>query len=183
MGYNTWPALSIVRGGEYRMNTELIVKIAIGVGLVMVYVIVAGTKGYLVRRYARSKQIDAKRTAMVNKLITAFLFIALVVAQAITWGVHLSGLYVFVTSFFAMVAIGFFAVWSVLSNITSSILIFFLFPYKIGDHIQVVGEDIKGTISDITLFHLIVESDDAGIVTIPNNVVIQKSIRIIRQDV
>jgi small-conductance mechanosensitive channel len=164
------------------MNTEFMIKLAIGVGLVVIYVVVVGTKGYLVRRYARGKSIDAKRTAMVNKLITVFLFIGLVIGEAITWGVHLSGLYVFVTSFFAMVAIGFFAVWSVLSNITSSVLIFFLFPYKIGDHIQVVGDDITGRITDITLFHLIVESDDRGIVTIPNNVVIQKSIRILAQD-
>ena len=164
------------------MNTELMVKIAIGVGLILVYVIVVSAKGYLVRRYARSQKIDAKRTAIVNKLITVFLFIGLVVAETITWGVHISGLYVFITSFFAMVAIGFFAVWSVLSNITSSVLIFFLFPYKIGDYIQVIGDDIKGTITDITLFHLIVESVDTGVVTIPNNVVIQKSIRILPQD-
>ena len=163
------------------MNTEFI-KIAIGLGLLLAYVVVVGTKGYLVRRYALGKRIEAERTALINKLITAFMFIGLVVAEAITWGVHLSGLYVFATSFFAMVAIGFFAVWSVLSNITSSILIFFLFPYKIGDHIQVVGDNISGTITDITLFHLIVASEDKSVVTIPNNVVIQKSIRILGQD-
>jgi small-conductance mechanosensitive channel len=161
------------------MNTELIVKIGIAAGLVVAYVIVVSIKGRLVRRYARVQSIDAKRTAMVNKLITIFLFIGLVVTQVIIWGVQVSGLYVFVTSFFAMVAIGFFAVWSVLSNITSSVLIFFLFPYQIGDQIQVVGDDIKGTITDITLFHLIVESADGEVVTIPNNVVIQKSIRIL----
>jgi small-conductance mechanosensitive channel len=164
------------------MDAELIVKIAIGVGLVLFYVVVVGVKGRLVHRYARVENIEPKRAAMVNKLITVFLFIALVVAEAITWGIHMSGLYVFVTSFFAMVAIGFFAVWSVLSNITSSLLIFFLFPYKIGDYIQVVGDDIAGEITDITLFHLIVESIDRGVVTIPNNLVIQKSIRILPRD-
>ena len=164
------------------MNPELIAKMAIGVGLVIAYIVIVSAKGYFVRRYARAQEIEARRTAIVNKLITIFLFIALVVAETVTWGVHVSGLYVFVTSFFAMVAIGFFAVWSVLSNITSSILIFFLFPYKIGDHIQVIGDDINGTITDITLFHLIVESVDTGIVTIPNNVVIQKSIRILPKD-
>lgn len=164
------------------MNTELIIKFAIGAGLILAYIVTVGVKGYLVRRYARTQSIDAKRTAIVNKIITIFLFIGLVIAQVITWGVHLSGLYVFVTSFFAMVAIGFFAVWSVLSNITSSVLIFFLFPYKIGDEIQVVGDDIRGKITDITLFHLIVESENGEVVTIPNNIVIQKSIRIIAQD-
>ncbi|UCG52557.1 MAG: mechanosensitive ion channel family protein [Candidatus Latescibacterota bacterium] len=161
------------------MDTDFIVKIVIGVGLLLAYVVVVSVKGYLVRRYARGKHIEAERTALINKLITVFLFIGLVVAEAITWGVHLSGLYVFVTSFFAMVAIGFFAVWSVLSNITSSVLIFFLFPYKIGDYIQVIGDDISGRITDITLFHLIVESKDKSVVTIPNNLVIQKSIRIL----
>jgi small-conductance mechanosensitive channel len=158
------------------------IKIALGVGLIVVYIVVVSAKGLFIRRFARAQKIDTRRTAIVNKLITIFLFIGLLIAETITWGVHVSGLYVFITSFFAMVAIGFFAVWSVLSNITASVLIFFLFPYKIGDHIQVVGDDIKGTITDITLFHLIVESGDTGIVTIPNNVVIQKSIRIFPDD-
>ena len=160
------------------MNTEFIVKIAIGAGLVLAYVIVVRIKGYLVRRYARDKHISAERTTLVNKLITKLLFLGLVIAQAITWGVHISGFVVFATSFFAMVAIGFFAVWSVLSNITSSVLIFFLFPYRIGDKIHVIGDDISGRIMDITLFHLIVESEDKNVVTIPNNVVIQRSVRI-----
>jgi small-conductance mechanosensitive channel len=43
----------------------------------------------------------------------------------------------------------------------------------------VVGEDINGKIKDITLFHLIVDCGEKGVVTIPNNIVIQKSIRIL----
>lgn len=164
------------------MNTEIIIKIVIGIGLVVLYIVVVGIKGYLIRRYGRLQSIEPERTALVNKLITVFLFLGLIVAEAITWGEQLSGLYVFVTSFLAMVAIGFFAVWSVLSNITSSVLIFFLFPYKIGDHIHVVGDDIKGVITDITLFHLIVGEENGGVVTIPNNVVIQKSIRILSSE-
>jgi len=161
------------------MDTELIVKIAIAIGLVLIYIIIVTAKRYFVHRYAKAQKIDSRRTAIVNKLFTILLFIGLVVAETMTWGIHLSGLYVFITSFFAMVAIGFFAVWSVLSNITSSVLIFFLFPYEIGDHIQVVGDDIDGKIADITLFHLIIDSGERGLVTIPNNLVIQKSIRIL----
>jgi small-conductance mechanosensitive channel len=43
----------------------------------------------------------------------------------------------------------------------------------------VIGDDIAGKITDITLFHLIVEGNDKSVVTIPNNLVIQKSIRIV----
>lgn len=161
------------------MDRELIVKVIITIGLLAAYGIVVGIKGRLVRRYARAQRIDEKQTALINKLITAVLFVGLVVAETVTWGVHLQGVVVFLSSFFAMVAIGFFAVWSVLSNITSSLLIFFLFPFNIGDHIEVIGDDIKGVIKDLTLFHLIVEGADGQVVTIPNNVVIQKSIRIL----
>jgi len=164
------------------MNTELMIKISISVGLMMAYGIVVGVKGRIVRRYAQAQRIGQKQTALTNKLITILLFVGLVVAETVTWGVHLQGVVVFVSSFFAMVAIGFFAVWSVLSNITSSVLIFFLFPFNIGDHIEVVGDDIKGVIKDLTLFHMILEGDDDKVVTIPNNVVIQKSIRILPRD-
>jgi small-conductance mechanosensitive channel len=161
------------------MDTEILVKIGIGVGLLVLYVIIVNTKSYWIRRYGRKKDIDPKRTAIVNKLTTLLVFITLVVAEAITWGVHISGIYIFATSFFTMVAIGFFATWSVLSNVTASILIFFLFPYKIDDRVEVVGEDIAGTITDITLFHIIVRGDKGDVVTIPTNLAIQKSIRIV----
>lgn len=161
------------------MSTEILVKAGIGAGLLLVYVIAVNFKSYLIRRYGRRKDINEKRTALVNKLTTLLFFITLVVAEAITWGVEVSGIYIFATSFFAMVAIGFFATWSVLSNVTSSILIFFLFPYKIGDRVKVVGDDIVGEITDITLFHIIMRSAEGDVVTIPTNVAIQKSIRIV----
>lgn len=164
------------------MSIELIIQIAIGVGLVFIFTAAVSAKGRLVRRYAEAQGMDRRQTALVNKLLTAGLFLGLVVAETITWGVHLEGVYVLVTSLFALVAIGFFAVWSVLSNITSSLLIFFVFPYTIGDRIEVIGDGIKGVISDLTLFHMIIDSADGGLVTIPNNVVIQKSIRILPQE-
>jgi small-conductance mechanosensitive channel len=161
------------------MNADILVKIAVGVGMLVAYVIIVNTKSYWIRRYGRRNNLDPKRTAIVNKLTTLLVFITLVVVEAITWGVHISGIYIFATSFFTMVAIGFFATWSVLSNVTASILIFFLFPYKIDDRVKVVGDDISGTITDITLFHMIVRSDEGDIVTIPTNLAIQKSIRIV----
>ena len=111
------------------MSTEILVKAGIGVGLLVIYVITVNFKSYLIRRYARRKGINEKRTALVNKLTTLLFLVTLIIAEAITWGVEISGIYIFATSFFTMVAIGFFATWSVLSNVTSSILIFFMFPY------------------------------------------------------
>lgn len=164
------------------MNVELIIQITVGVGLVLIFTFTVRAKAHLVRRYAKAQGMDRRQTAVVNKLLTAALFVGLVAAEAVTWGVYAEGVYVFITSLFALVAIGFFAVWSVLSNITSSLLIFFLFPFKIGDRIEVVGDDIKGVISDLTLFHMIIDSGDGGLVTIPNNVVIQRSIRILPRE-
>jgi small-conductance mechanosensitive channel len=161
------------------MNTELIIKIAISVGLLVAYAVTIKIKGRLVGKFARKQEMGEKRTALISKMITLFIFFGLLVALAITWGVHVSGLYIFITSFFAMVAIGFFATWSVLSNITSSVLIFFLFPYEIGDDVRVIGEDIAGKIIDITLFHIILEDENKNVITIPANLAIQKSIRIV----
>ena len=82
---------------------------------------------------------------------------------------------------FQAVAIGFFASWSVLSNITCSVLIFFRFPYRIGDRISFLDDkDFTGTISDITMFHILVEDEAGNIVTIPANVAIAKSIIILK---
>jgi len=97
----------------------------------------------------------------------------------LVWGVEQSKLVFFFTSLLTVLGIAFFAQWSIISNITSSIIIFFNHPVKIGDYIQVLDKEfeIKGNVLDIGLFFLIIETEDHERVTIPSNVFMQKMIK------
>lgn len=65
-----------------------------------------------------------------------------------------------------------------LSNITASFLIFFVFPYRVGDRIKVVDrdEDISGIIQDIRMFHVLIKHDNGNLITYPNSLMLQKSV-------
>jgi small-conductance mechanosensitive channel len=88
----------------------------------------------------------------------------------------------------AAVAIGFVAVWSILSNATAAVLILTFRPFRLGDTIELVepnGTGIGGCVEDINLMYttLSVRSSQAGQVElpeyiyIPNNLFFQKILR------
>jgi len=97
---------------------------------------------------------------------------------ALIWSVSLSGLLVFASSIFAVIGVALFAQWSILSNLTSSIIIFFSFPSRIGDYIKILDGDnsIEGKIIEIELFHIRILDHDDNIVIYPNNLFMQKPI-------
>ncbi|MBE8568554.1 mechanosensitive ion channel domain-containing protein, partial [Vibrio sp. OPT46] len=84
----------------------------------------------------------------------------------------------FLSSIFAVLGVAFIAQWSILSNITASFLIFFVFPYRVGDRIKVVDkdEDICGEIQEISMFHVLIKHDNGNLITYPNNQILQKAV-------
>jgi MscS family membrane protein len=91
------------------------------------------------------------------------------------WNVSFKGVF---ASFFAVAGIALFASWSILSNITASVILFFNFPFKIGSRIRIMDLDdsVEGVVKDITFFAILIEIDNGGLVSFPNNMAIQKAI-------
>jgi small-conductance mechanosensitive channel len=82
------------------------------------------------------------------------------------------------------VAIGFFAIWSVLSNLVCALLILVFKPFRVGDWIEIVEGTVPhpcGTVADMTLMFVTLEerAEDGAMVRvqIPNTLVFQKVIR------
>ena len=85
------------------------------------------------------------------------------------------------TAVLSAIAVAFFAMWSILSNVTSAILLITFRQIKVGDHVEVIesgGETVKGKIVDISLFSTTVEEDLGSSVRIPNNFFFQRTIRL-----
>ena len=87
---------------------------------------------------------------------------------------------VFLGSVAAFLGVALFAQWSILSNLTSSIIIFFFFPYRVGDSICIYEKDfsVEGRIDEIALFHIILIDVDQRKHSIPNALFFQKTVRI-----
>ena len=90
-------------------------------------------------------------------------------------GVSISGLWTFLTTLLTLVAVGFIAVWSVLSNFICAMLLLIHKPFRIGDQVSFPGESISGTVSDFALTFTTVRHDDGTLFRVPNNQFFQKS--------
>jgi len=140
---------------------------------------------FLVNRFSVRKNKVAKRARLIMKYVDfTLLTIAILFALGI-WSVDYKDIGWMASSVFAVVGIGFFAQWSVLSNITSGVIIFFTFPYKIGDRIKIHDKDfpIIAIIEDIKAFHMNLRTEEGGLHTYPNNLILQKGVTVVEKGV
>jgi small-conductance mechanosensitive channel len=125
-----------------------------------------------------------ERKRIISRIINFFIImVAFVVAIAI-WGVNSEQVILFITSALTILGIGFFAQWSILSNITSSLILFFNHPIRIGGHIRILDKDypIEGEVENISLFFMYIRTHDNQLVSIPNTVVLQKTISLLEDN-
>ena len=90
------------------------------------------------------------------------MFVLFVFAVCLVLGLGYGDVSLFLSSAFAVIGVALFAQWSILSNITASMVIFFGFPYRVGDRIKVTDADfdISGTVEEISLFHVLFAEKD-----------------------
>lgn len=148
------------------------------IGVIVIYFILYSVTTRFLSGYGQKKKISQKRIFYVEKYFNLLSIALGLIAISLIWSIDYSGLLVFASSFFAIVGVALFAQWSILSNITASVIIFFTMNARVGDKIKVVDGDntVSGIIRDIGLFHLILVDDDNNVITYPNNLVLQKPI-------
>lgn len=140
---------------------------------------------YFVRRFSERKNKVKKRANLIMKYVDFILVIISFFIGTLIWGIKVKDVGVIASSIFAIIGIAFFAQWSVLSNLTSGVIIFFTFPYKIGDRIKIHDKDfpIIAIVEDIKAFHLTLRTEDNGLHTYPNNLILQKGITLVEEGV
>ena len=135
----------------------------------------------LIRRYAKLSSIMEHRTNLVIKYIHILINLLALVGIIVIWGVEKNDILFTLSSVTTVVGVAMFAQWSILSNITSGVILFFFFPFRIGDVILVHDKDfpIKAEIEDIKAFHIYLKTEEGERITYPNNLLLQKGISII----
>ncbi|MDP4683285.1 MAG: mechanosensitive ion channel family protein [Crocinitomicaceae bacterium] len=149
--------------------------------VVIVYILLYFITKTLINNALKNTHLQRARRKMVVKAIQLIITLFAVIFLAGIWGLDQSELAIFASSIFTALGIAFFAKWSLLSNITSSIILFFNHPLKIGDKVRVLDKDcpFEGEISDLTYFFVHLTTDDGEVITVPNSLFLEKSITII----
>ncbi|MBK9045025.1 MAG: mechanosensitive ion channel [Saprospiraceae bacterium] len=152
--------------------------------VLVVYVIAFLVTTTVINNTLKKAQLQRERRKMIVKVIHLFILIGVMVILAGIWGLEQNEIAAFASTLLTALGIAFFASWSLLSNITSSIILFFNHPMKSGDTLRVLDKDypVEGEIIDLTYFFVHVRLKSGEVVTIPNSMILQRSISIIEKE-
>ena len=137
----------------------------------------------IINKALKNTQLQRSRRKIIIKAVHLFTTITAVIFMASVWGLEQNEIAVFASTILTAIGIAFFAQWSLLSNITSSIILFFNHPLKLGDTIKVMDKDypFEGEITDLTYFFVHLKTKDGETITIPNSILLQKPISVIEK--
>ncbi|MEM7381279.1 MAG: mechanosensitive ion channel domain-containing protein [Bacteroidota bacterium] len=159
-------------------QTELISSSIVLVVLVILRFIL----GVTIRRIGKFSDLKDFRARLVIKYITIGLTVLAAAGMVFIWGVNIREIGLIFSSIFAVIGVALFAQWSILSNVTAGIILFFSFPFKIGDRITIMDKDMDEQgpflIEDIKAYHIHLRKDNGELMTYPNNMLLQKAISI-----
>lgn len=161
---------------QYQLLTSLIVTILL--------FIIFRISSFVIKKIGKRNNINEHRADLMIRYMGFTLILIGLLIEGFVFGAELSDIGLVFSSVFAVIGIALFAIWSILSNITSGVIMFFSFPYKVGDKIQIHDKDFpfESVIEDIRAFHLHLRLDNGNLVTYPNNLMLQKGVTLVKKD-
>ena len=145
--------------------------------IVFVYILRIIIRKVVLKFSSYSSKTD-NRSKLIIKYFNTLLNILAGIFLIFIWGVNTNDLVSFIGAAITFIGVALFAQWSVLSNFTAGVIMFFAFPFKIGDRIRIQDKDfpIEAEIDDIKAFHTILITSENERISYPNNLFLQKAV-------
>lgn len=167
-----------------RINFSIIIENLPQVISTAVIIIAAAVIRIVIRKlvitYANVHDHSDLRVYQVHRLTRFFVNAAALIILIVIWGVDTKNFFVTLSSVFAVIGVALFAQWSVLSNVTAGVILFFSPAYRIGNYIRILDKDMptEAKIEDIFAFYTHLRTRDGELQIFPNNLLLQKAIQI-----
>jgi small-conductance mechanosensitive channel len=114
----------------------------------------------------------------VTRVLTVVVWVIAAMLLLEIWGISVGGLWTLLVSAAAVIGVGFLATWTMVSNITASFFIAIWRPFRLGDTIEVLPENLKGRVIDSNLMFVVVRESGGSVIQIPNNLFFQRMFRV-----
>ncbi|GAA0892727.1 mechanosensitive ion channel [Fulvivirga kasyanovii] len=122
---------------------------------------------------------EAHRAVLTRRILNFGLYLASTIALLTIWGANVQNIWIYFSSILGVIAVGFFATWSILSNIIAGLFIYTSNPFKIGSTIKFFDPEIEAAVKDINLLYTQLE-DEEGFTQVPNSVFFQQSFKVLK---
>jgi len=160
----------------------------------IVLVIVVGLALYLLARRGirsiESRHIVSLQSSLIITSVIKWAFIVTITLTCLNiLGISATSLWASLSAVLMLVALGFVAVWSILSNASCALFLVIFSPFRIGDEIEIIEPalldpqkpGLRGRVITISFIYTTVAETDAegneNLVHVPNNQFFQKAIR------
>jgi len=153
--------------------------IGTGVTLLVIFVL-----RELVKKVIRkSARVEPKINHIVRVCMIFFNTIG-AITLIVIWGVNPKNIFIAMSSVFAVIGVAFFAQWSLLSNVTAGVIIFFTSPFREGDYIRIIDKDtpLEAQVENIYTFYTHLRTKDGGLHLMPNSLLLQKGISLLSNE-
>jgi len=136
-------------------------------------------------RVGRAGRLSSNTRFIATAVLKWGLVVIASVAIMQQFGISVHSLWTALSAVFVLVAVGFVALWSVLSNMLCAVFLVLFAPFRIGDRIEIIEivlndgtkQGLRGTVTGIDLIYTTLQDDDDSMVRIPNNMLFQRAIR------
>jgi len=148
---------------------------------ILIFVILRFVLRSIITNFGKKAFFSEGRTNLVMKYTDYLINTLAIISLIAIWGVEGKQLVLVISSLLTIIGVAFFAQWSILSNVTAGIILFFSFPFKIGDRIRIMDKDfpVEAEIEDIKSFYTLLKTAEGEEIAFPNNLLLQKGIVIV----
>jgi small-conductance mechanosensitive channel len=136
----------------------------------------------LLRGWARHLEsrlrLPYETVSTIVRVITAALWLTVAVVVLDLWGVGVGGIWAVLVSAAAVIGVGFLATWAMVSNVTASFFVTLWRPFRFGDTVELLPENLRGRLIDRNLMFTVLREDSGSVIHVPNNLFFQKMFRV-----
>ena len=118
--------------------------------------------------------LPSETLVLLTRLPSSLLWLCAGLLVLELWGVSVTGVWAVLASAAAVVGVGFLAVWTIVSNITASLFLGIWHPFRLGEVVEVLPEQLGGRVIDRNLMFTVLREASGATLQIPNNLFFQK---------
>ena len=147
-----------------------------GVILFVALALFFGLRGRILQ-FARWAGLPRLAFAPVRLMLRYSILVVATVLILGLWGFELGTILALLGTVLGLVAIGFVAVWSVLSNFLCTFVLVVFKPFSIGDELEFPADNVKGRVVDLSLIFTTLQVGPGETALVPNNTYFQRVFR------
>jgi len=156
---------------------QIIAALPVALGVVIGAMLLNAVLGRMLTLLARRTSLTDADVLPIRYVLRWLLRIVTLVLILGVFGFELGGLWAMISTVLGLIAIGFVAVWSLLSNASATVLILILRPFQVGDDVEIAGEPVSGRVVDINFFYTTLLDADGRLLQVPNNLFFQRTLK------